>query len=136
MSGLVASVEEPSVEDLVRATDTFRVTQLLVIVSAICLNMLDGFDVTAMAFSAHQIGMDLQLSPNSLGIVFSVALAGMMLGAIFVQPLFSQPSPRPSGNSLSSEPSRGLGWGVCLPASVQWLQSTVRKNTAVWQSYV
>ncbi|MBT7752816.1 MAG: MFS transporter [Porticoccaceae bacterium] len=87
MSGLVASVEEPSVEDLVRATDTFRVTQLLVIVSAICLNMLDGFDVTAMAFSAHQIGMDLQLSPNSLGIVFSVALAGMMLGAICVAPL-------------------------------------------------
>ncbi len=62
-------------------------TQVLVIALAIVLNMLDGFDVTAMAFTVHPIGQELQISPDMLGIVFSAALAGMMIGALFVAPL-------------------------------------------------
>ncbi len=62
-------------------------TQFLVIGIALVLNMLDGFDITAMAFAAHSIGQELQITPDYLGIVFSVTLAGMMIGAMFVAPL-------------------------------------------------
>ena len=65
----------------------FGATQILVVVVALMLNMLDGFDVTAMAFTAHSIGEELAITPDRLGIVFSVALAGMMLGAMFIAPL-------------------------------------------------
>lgn len=61
--------------------------QMLVIVVALILNMLDGFDVTAMAFTVHAIGEELQIAPQHLGIVFSVALAGMMIGAMFIAPI-------------------------------------------------
>jgi benzoate transport len=61
--------------------------QLLIILVSMVLNMLDGFDVTAMSFTAHSIGEQMQLPPDELGIVFSVALAGMMGGAMFLAPL-------------------------------------------------
>ena len=61
--------------------------QIVIICVSLVLNMLDGFDVTAMAFTAHSIGEDLLISPDRLGIVFSVALAGMMIGAMFIAPL-------------------------------------------------
>lgn len=60
--------------------------QWLVFAVALILNMLDGFDVTAMAFTAHSIGEQLAIPPERLGIVFSVALAGMMAGAMFLAP--------------------------------------------------
>ena len=62
-------------------------TQILVIGISLVLNMLDGFDITAMAFTAHSIGEQMKIAPDQLGIVFSAALAGMMLGAMFVAPL-------------------------------------------------
>ena len=61
--------------------------QLLVIGTALVLNMLDGFDVSALAFTAHRIGEEMHISPGQLGIVFSAALAGMMAGAMFLAPL-------------------------------------------------
>lgn len=60
--------------------------QVLVIAISLMLNMLDGFDVTAMAFTVHSIGEELQIAPNLLGLVFSAALAGMMVGAMFIAP--------------------------------------------------
>lgn len=64
-----------------------RATQILVISIALILNMLDGFDVTSMAFTVHNIGEDLSIGASNLGIVFSVALAGMVVGAMFIAPL-------------------------------------------------
>ena len=60
--------------------------QLIVVAIAMILNMLDGFDITAMAFTANSIGEQLQIPADQLGIVFSVALAGMMIGAMFLAP--------------------------------------------------
>ncbi|SVC77027.1 uncharacterized protein METZ01_LOCUS329881, partial [marine metagenome] len=56
---------------------------------ALCLifNMIDGFDITAMAVTAHQIGEDMQLTADKLGLVFSFSLAGMMMGAMFLATL-------------------------------------------------
>lgn len=64
----------------------FTGTQALIIVISLFLNMLDGFDVTAMSFTAHSIGEQMQIPADQLGIVFSVALAGMMIGAMFIAP--------------------------------------------------
>jgi MFS transporter, AAHS family, vanillate permease len=78
-------------EELVFIRNVFgqgRVTgiQILVIIISLFLNMLDGFDVMAMSFTVHSIGEELQIAPNRLGLVFSVALAGMMIGAMFIAP--------------------------------------------------
>ena len=64
-----------------------RLSQVLVVAAALLLNMLDGFDVTAMAFTAHDIGVELSIAADQLGILFSVALAGMVAGAMFIAPL-------------------------------------------------
>lgn len=58
--------------------------QLIVVALCLILNMLDGFDITAMAVTVNAIGNELQLEEDKLGLVFSFALAGMMLGAMFL----------------------------------------------------
>lgn len=56
---------------------------------AICwtINMLDGFDVLAIAFTAPEISREWQLSPAALGIVFSAGLFGMTIGALVLAPV-------------------------------------------------
>lgn len=61
--------------------------QLVILAVCFVLNMLDGFDITVMSFTAPPIGDELGLSAERLGIVFSAALAGMMIGAMFLAPL-------------------------------------------------
>jgi benzoate transport len=61
--------------------------QLLVIGLCFLLNMLDGFDITAMAVVAGAVASEMALSPDRLGWIFSFALAGMMAGAMLLAPL-------------------------------------------------
>ena len=61
--------------------------QLLVIGLCMFFNMLDGFDITAMAVVASAVSMELALTPDRLGWIFSFALLGMMAGAMFLAPL-------------------------------------------------
>jgi benzoate transport len=61
--------------------------QLLVIALCVLFNMVDGFDITAMAIVASGVATDLDLSPDRLGLTFSFALAGMMAGAMGLAPL-------------------------------------------------
>jgi benzoate transport len=61
--------------------------QLLVIGLCMFFNMLDGFDITAMAVVATSVSNDLQLSADKLGLIFSFALAGMMAGAMVLAPV-------------------------------------------------
>ncbi len=61
--------------------------QYLIVGLCLLFNMIDGFDITAMAVTAHQIGEELQLGAEQLGLVFSFSLAGMMLGAMFIASL-------------------------------------------------
>ena len=60
--------------------------QLRVIFVCFALNMLDGFDVMAIAFTAPTISQEWQLTPYILGIIFSAGLIGMTLGAAFIAP--------------------------------------------------
>ncbi len=61
--------------------------QLLVVALCLFFNMLDGFDITAMAIVASPVATELQLTPDRLGWIFSFALAGMMAGAMFLAPV-------------------------------------------------
>ncbi len=61
--------------------------QLLVVLLCLFFNMLDGFDITAMAVVAGAVSAELQLTPDRLGWIFSFALAGMIAGAMFLAPV-------------------------------------------------
>ena len=61
--------------------------QLLVVGLCLFFNMLDGFDITAMAVVAGSVSQELSLTPDRLGWIFSFALAGMMAGAMFLAPV-------------------------------------------------
>lgn len=61
--------------------------QILIIALCLVFNMLDGFDITAMAIVAKTVGQELALPPEKLGWIFSFALAGMMAGAMFLAPM-------------------------------------------------
>jgi len=61
--------------------------QILVVGLCILFNMLDGFDITAMAVIAGTVSEELQLTADRLGLIFSFALAGMMAGAMVLAPV-------------------------------------------------
>jgi AAHS family 4-hydroxybenzoate transporter-like MFS transporter len=65
----------------------FSGQQLLVIGLCFLFNMLDGFDITAMAVVAGAVGAEMAITPDRLGWIFSFALAGMMAGAMFLAPV-------------------------------------------------
>lgn len=61
--------------------------QLLVVGLCMFFNMLDGFDITAMAIVASAVSAELVLTADKVGWIFSFALAGMMGGAMFLAPV-------------------------------------------------
>ena len=60
--------------------------QYATILICFLMNMLDGMDVLVIAFTAPAISGEWGVSPQALGVVFSSALIGMTLGALFVAP--------------------------------------------------
>lgn len=56
---------------------------------SICMaiNMLDGFDVLAIAFTGPLIAKQWTLTPTQLGLLFSAGLAGMTIGSLLLSPL-------------------------------------------------
>lgn len=60
--------------------------QIAVILMCFTINMIDGFDIVAISFTAPAIAEAWSIQPKTLGIVFSAALIGMTLGAMFVAP--------------------------------------------------
>jgi len=66
-----------------------KMTRFQVVVTAICvgLNMVDGFDVLAISFTAPLIAREWDVDPQTLGILLSAGLAGMAMGALFISPV-------------------------------------------------
>lgn len=54
--------------------------QWLVVALAVLLNMLDGFDVLAVAFTAKSIRSELGLTGAQIGTLMSAGLFGMTAG--------------------------------------------------------
>ncbi|MBW4793176.1 MFS transporter [Pseudomonas tolaasii] len=60
--------------------------QWFVITLCFFINMLDGFDVLVMAFTAASISADWGLSGTQLGYLLSAGLVGMAIGSLFIAP--------------------------------------------------
>lgn len=75
--------------ELLKALNQGKITTIQIKVIVICwfINMLDGFDVLAIAYTAPSITEEWALAPEKLGVVLSAGLVGMALGAMFIAPL-------------------------------------------------
>jgi benzoate transport len=83
MSSAVATAEN------IRSTidhGPVRPIQVSVVVLCALLNMIDGFDVLVMAFTAPPIAEDWDLPLSELGALLSSGLIGMTIGAMFIAP--------------------------------------------------
>jgi len=61
--------------------------QLGVIATCTLINALDGMDVLIISFIAPSMATDWGMSFEALGVIFSVGLAGMMIGCIVIAPI-------------------------------------------------
>lgn len=69
--------------------------QVMAVAICIVLNMLDGFDVLAMAFTASHISADWHLSGKQIGVLLSAGLFGMAAGSLFLAPWADRIGRRP-----------------------------------------
>lgn len=60
--------------------------QWLAVAICVTLNMLDGFDVLVMAFTASHVAADWKLNATQIGFLLSAGLFGMAAGSLFVAP--------------------------------------------------
>ena len=60
--------------------------QITAVAVCVGLNMLDGFDVLVMAFTASGVSGEWQLSGAVLGVLLSAGLVGMAIGSLFLAP--------------------------------------------------
>jgi benzoate transport len=60
--------------------------QLLAVALCVTLNMLDGFDVLVMSFTASEVAGEWRLKGAELGVLLSAGLFGMAGGSLFVAP--------------------------------------------------
>ena len=61
--------------------------QVTVVVLCVALNMVDGFDVLAMSFTAPLVAREWGVDPATLGVLLSAGLVGMGIGAIVISPI-------------------------------------------------
>ncbi|MDG6894969.1 MFS transporter [Volucribacter amazonae] len=69
--------------------------QWLIVIMAAVMNLLDGFDVLALAFTATAIRAEFGLTGVELGYLFSAGLLGMTAGSLFLAPLADKFGRRP-----------------------------------------
>lgn len=69
--------------------------QWFVILICICLNIIDGFDVMVMAFTAPSVSAEWALSGSQIGLLLSAGLFGMAAGSIFLAPQADKIGRRP-----------------------------------------
>ncbi|WP_245934307.1 MFS transporter [Bergeriella denitrificans] len=60
--------------------------QWLVVAICICLNIIDGFDVLVMAFTASAVAKEWSLSGAQIGLLLSSGLFGMAAGSLILAP--------------------------------------------------
>ncbi len=85
--------------------------QIVAIVICMAINMLDGFDVLAIAFAGPPIAQEWALSPQALGLLFSAGPIGMMIGSILISPV-ADVFDAARWCCLASRSSR---WACCSP---------------------
>lgn len=61
--------------------------QVMIVVLAALVIMLDGYDILVISFIAPAMAKDMGVDVGSFGAVFSAGLVGLFIGALFVSPL-------------------------------------------------
>ncbi|PJG83931.1 MFS transporter [Caviibacterium pharyngocola] len=69
--------------------------QWMIVIMAAVMNLLDGFDVLALAFTASAIRAEFGLSGIELGYLLSAGLFGMAAGSLFLAPFADKIGRRP-----------------------------------------
>src|ERR1700689_5521333 len=64
-----------------------RACQVLVITLCVAVNMLDGFDILALALISPTLSRQWHLAPQTLGLLFSAGLLGTAVGGFALSPL-------------------------------------------------
>lgn len=77
------------------ATSPMSAFQWSIVVIAAIMNLLDGFDVLALAFTATAIRQEFALSGVELGTLLSAGLLGMTAGSLFLAPIADKIGRRP-----------------------------------------
>lgn len=67
--------------------DQAAATSWLAVGICFLINMLDGFDIVAMSFTAPLIEREWGLAPTDVGILLSSGLFGMAAGSVFLSPI-------------------------------------------------
>lgn len=70
--------------------------RLRVVLLCFLLNVLDGADVLVVSYAAPAISAQWNLSPETLGVLFSAGLVGMTAGALFLAPLADRAGRKPT----------------------------------------
>lgn len=73
-----------------------RSLQLTVLTLCLLINVLDGFDLQATAFTSTRIMAEWSLAPATMGLIFSAGLLGVGLGSFGLAPLADRYGRRPA----------------------------------------
>ena len=75
--------------ELLAVVDDRPMTHFQVMVVALCclINMLDGFDILAIAFTGARIRAEMQFDESIQGLIYGAGPLGMALGAFLISPL-------------------------------------------------
>lgn len=88
--------------------------QMIAVAVCVGLNMLDGFDILVMAFSASAVTAEWSLTGQQLGTLLSAGLVGMAAGALLLAPLADRFGRRAIVLAAVTITSAGmLGAGIC-----------------------
>src|ERR1700722_13448590 len=64
-----------------------RAVQILVVTLCVATNLLDGFDILALALISPALSRQWHLAPQTLGLLFSAGLVGTAVGGFALSPL-------------------------------------------------
>jgi MFS family permease len=73
--------------ELIDENGPMRPVQIAAVALCILMNLVDGFDVLALTFTAPAVAAEWRLTPGELGLLFSASLAGMAIGALALSPI-------------------------------------------------
>ena len=95
------------------AREPMHFRQVIAIGIATALNSLDGFDVLSISFAAPGIARDWGIDRAALGLVLSMELIGMGIGALILGAMADRIGRRPVFifGALGSPPADTTSWG-------------------------
>ena len=103
--------------------------QIMVVAICTLLNMIDGFDVLAISFTAPVIAKEWGVAPATLGVLLSAGLAGMAMGSLSLAPLADLIGRR--GVVMASTLIISIGMLASAAASDVWELSLLRFLTGL-----